>query len=120
MTKSEQLLKRCVELTADTVDFYHIRLGDLYFDIQQFEPAFEHYHKALKLRERYASDRRVHQDVLLLQLAKCYRRLGDPGRAAGYSLQAININPTNEEARDLFYSIWLFGGTGQRDTTAKR
>jgi predicted membrane-bound spermidine synthase/tetratricopeptide (TPR) repeat protein len=120
MKKSEQLLKRCIELTADTVDFYHIRLGDVYFDIQQFQPAFEHYHKALKLRERYASDRRVRQDVLLLQLSKCYRRLGDAGRAAGYALQAINFNPTNEEARELFYSIFLFGGTGQRDTTAKR
>ncbi len=120
MTISEKLLKRCVELTADTVDFYHIRLGDLYFDIQQFQPAFDHYHTALKLRELYASDRRVRQDVLLIQLAKCYRRLGDPGRAAGHALQAINFNPTNEEARDLFYSIFLFGGTGHRDTTVKR
>jgi predicted membrane-bound spermidine synthase/tetratricopeptide (TPR) repeat protein len=119
-TEAEQLLLRCVELTADTVDYYHIRLGDLYFDVQQFQPAFDHYHKALKLREQYAADRRVRQDALLLQLAKCYRRLGDPGRAAGYALQAINMNPTNEEARELFYSIWLFGGTGQRDTTAKR
>jgi hypothetical protein len=46
--------------------------------------------------------------------------LGNPSRAAGYALQAINANPANEEARDVFYSIWLFGGTGQRDTTAKQ
>ncbi|MCX6134130.1 MAG: fused MFS/spermidine synthase [Ignavibacteriales bacterium] len=120
VSKTEKLLKRCIELSADTVDFYRIRLADMYFDIQEFQPAFENYKKALQLRERYFADRRVRQDVLLLQLAKCYRRLGDPGRAAGYALQAININPTNEEARELFYSIFLFGGTGTRDTTAKQ
>lgn len=116
-TKSEQILKRCVELTADTVDYYHIRLADLYFDIQQFQPASAHYYRALKLREHFAYDSRAPQDAVILQLARCYRRLGDAGRAAGYALQAINMNPKNEEAREVFYSIWLFGSTGQRDTT---
>ena len=62
----------------------------------------------------------MHQDVLLLQLAKCYRRLGDTGRAVGYALQAADLNPRNEEAKDLVYSIWLFGGNNRRDTTLKR
>ena len=115
---SEKLLKRCIELTADTVDYYHVKLADLYFGIQQFSPAFDNYRKALQLREKYEPDRRIHQDVLLLQLAKCYRRLGDPGNAIGYALQAVNTNPTNEEARDFFYTVWLFGGTPERDTTA--
>lgn len=119
-SESERLLKRCIELTADTVNFYRVRLADLYFGIQQYQLAFENYRSALRLAERYATDRRIHQDVLLLQLAKCLRRLGNPSRAAGYALQAINANPANEEARDVFYSIWLFGGTGQRDTTAKQ
>jgi tetratricopeptide (TPR) repeat protein len=119
-SESEKLLKRCVVLTADTVDFYRVRLADLYFGIQQYQLAFENYRSALRLRERYAPDRRVPQDVLLLQLAKCYRRMGDPGKAADYAFQAITAKPTNEEARDEFYSIWLFGGTGQRDTTAKQ
>ena len=120
ISTTEKMLKRCIKLTADTVDFYRIRLADMYFDVQSFQPAFENYKKALEIRGRYASDSRVGQDVLLLQLAKCYRRLGDPGRGAGYALQAININPRNEEARELFYSIWLFGGTGQRDTTSNK
>ena len=117
---SEKLLKRCIELTADTVDFYRVRLADLYFGIQEYHLAFENYRSALRLRERYVPDGRIPQDVLLLQLAKCYRRLGQPGEAIGYALQAINANPTNEEARDVLYSVWLFGGTGQRDTTAKQ
>ena len=117
---AEMLLKRCVEISADTVDFYRVRLGDLYFGIQQYQRAFDNYRKALQIRERYIADRRVHQDVLLLQLAKCYRRLGDTGRAVGYALQAANLNPRNEEARDLIYSVWLFGGNNRRDTTLKR
>jgi spermidine synthase len=119
-TVPERILKQCIQISADTVDFYRIRLGDLYFGIQQFQSAFDNYLKALQLRERYAADRRVHQDVLLLQLAKCYRHIGDPGRAAGYALQAVNANPKNEEARDFFYSIYLFGGNIQRDTLSKR
>jgi tetratricopeptide (TPR) repeat protein len=116
----ERILKQCIQLSADTVDFYRVRLGDLYFGIQQFQLAFDNYRKALEIREKYVADRRVHQDVLLLQLAKCYRHLGDTGRAAGYALQAANINPKNEEAKDFFYSIWLFGGTNQADTRSKK
>ena len=115
---SEKLLKRCVELTGDTVDYYRVKLADLYYGIQQFQPAFDSYRKALQLREKFDPDVRVHQDVLLLQLARCYRRLGDPGNALGYALQAVNANPTNEEARDFFYTMWLYGGTQQHDTTA--
>ena len=117
---AEKLLKRCVELSADTVDFYRVRMGDIYFGTQQYQLAFDSYRKALQIRERYTPDRRVHQDVLLLQLAKCYRRLGDTGRAVGYALQAADLNPRNEEAKDLVYSIWLFGGNNRRDTTLKR
>jgi tetratricopeptide (TPR) repeat protein len=114
------LLKRCIDLSADTVDFYRVRTADIYFGIQQYQLAFDNYQKALQIRERYTPDPRVHQDVLLLQLAKCYRRLGDLGHAVGYALQAANLNPRNEEAKDLVYSIWLFGGNNRRDTTLKR
>ncbi|HTY37123.1 MAG TPA: fused MFS/spermidine synthase [Bacteroidota bacterium] len=120
VTSTEKMLNRCIELTGDTVDYYRIRLADMYFDIQDFEPAFNNYRKALQLREKYALDSRIRQDVLLLQLAKCYRRLGDTGRAAGYALQAININPHNEEARDFFYSTWLFGGTTKRELSPRK
>ena len=113
------LLKRCIEISADTVDFYRVRMGDLYFGMQQYQLAFDNYRKALQIRERYTPDRRVRQDVLLLQLAKCYRHLGDTGRAVGYALQAEMLNPKNEEAKDLVYTIWLFGGNNRRDTTSK-
>jgi predicted membrane-bound spermidine synthase len=116
---AEKLLKRCIELSADTVDFYRARLGDFYFGNQQFQPAFDNYRKALQIREIHTPDQRVSQDVLVLQLARCYRRLGDAGQALSYALQAANLNPRNEEARDLIYSIWLYGGY-RRDTTLKR
>jgi spermidine synthase len=119
-SRVEKLLKRCVDLSADTVDLYRVKMGDLYFGIQQYQPAFENYRKALQIRERYASDPSVRQDNLLLQLARCYRHLGDAGRAVGYALQAANLNPRNEEARDLVYAIWLFGSNNRRDTTLKR
>ena len=117
---AQMLLKRSIELSADTVDFYRVRMGDLYFGLQQYQLAFDNYRAALQIRERYTPDQRVRQDVLLLQLAKCYRHLGDMGRAVGYALQAANLNPRNEEAKDLIYSIWLFGGNNRRDTTTKR
>lgn len=120
VSHAEKLLKRCVELCSDTVDYYRVRMADLYFGIQQYQLAFDNYRKALEIRERFLPDSRVRQDVLLLQLAKCYRRLGDLGQAVGYALQAANLNPKNEEAKDLVYSIWLFGGNNKRDTTLKR
>ncbi len=117
---SERLLKRCVELSGDSVDYYHARLGDLYFGTQQFRPALENYRRALQVREKYQPDPRLRQDALLLQLAKCFRHLGDNGRAAGYALQAANINPRNEEAKDLVYTIWTVGNTAPRDSSKKR
>jgi spermidine synthase len=119
-SQAEKLLQRCVDLAADTVDYYRVRMGDFYFGIQQYQRAFDNYRKALEIRERYAPDGRVPQDALLLQLAKCYRHLGDLGRAMGYALQAANMNSRNEEARDLIYSVWLFGRNSRRDSTVKR
>jgi spermidine synthase len=117
---AEKLMMRSIELTGDTVDYYWVRLGDLYFGTQRYQSAFDSYRKALEIRERHTPDRRVAQDVLLVQLAKCYRHLGDLGRAVGHALQAVNLNPRNEEAKDLIYSIWLFGNNNRRDTALKR
>ena len=117
---SERLLKRCVELSGDTVDYYHAKLGDFYFGTQQFRPALESFRRALQIREKYQPDPRLRQDALLLQLAKCFRHLGDSGRAAGYALQAASINPRNEEAKELVYSIWTLGSTLPRDSAKKR
>jgi tetratricopeptide (TPR) repeat protein len=119
-SRVEKLLKRCVELSTDTVDFYRVKTGDFYFGIQQYQLAFDNYRRALEIRERYAPDQRIHQDVLLLQLARCHRRLGDFGNAMSYALQAANLNPRNEDARDMVYSLWLFGSNVRRDSTLKR
>jgi spermidine synthase/tetratricopeptide (TPR) repeat protein/MFS family permease len=117
---SERLLKRCVELTADTVDYYRAKLGDLYFGIQQFRPALENYRRALQIRENYDPDKRLRQDGLLLQLAKCYRHLAENGRAISYALQAVALNPKNEEAKNLFYLIWTQGNSRNRDSSRSK
>jgi len=114
---SERLFKRCVELSADTVDYYRARLADFYFGVQKFQAALENYRRALLIREKYAPDPRLHQDVLLLQLAKCYHHLGENGQAISYALQASSVNPRNEEAKDLFYSIWTRGNSRNRDSS---
>jgi spermidine synthase len=116
----EQFLKRCIALSGDTVDYYRARLGDLYFGIQQFPAALENYRRALLIREQYMPDLRVRQDVLLLQLAKCYRHLGDNSHAISYALQAAGFNPRNEEAKDLFYSIWTQGNARNLDSSKSR
>jgi tetratricopeptide (TPR) repeat protein len=115
----ERLLKRCVELTGDTVDYYHAKLADFYFGMQQFQSAADNYRRALQIREKYRPDPRLAQDALLLQLARSLRRLGRNADAAGYALQAVNSNPGNEEARDLFYSIWTLGSGVPSDTSKK-
>jgi spermidine synthase len=117
---SERLLERCVKLTGDTAEYYRVRLGDLNFGIQNYRDALDNYRHALQLTEMHSPDRRVQQDVLLLQMARCFRHLGDPGRAIGYALQATNANPRNEEARELIWSIWLVGGASPADTTSRR
>lgn len=91
----EKSLQRCIELTADTVDYYRIKLADLYFGMQQYQRAFESYRKAFQLREKYPPDPRIPQDVLLLQLVKCFRHLGDAGK--GVWLRVPGDQPESKE-----------------------
>lgn len=113
---AERLLKRCISLSADTVDRYRVRLADIYFSVQEYKQAANSYARALQIRETHEPDIRIKQDVLLLQFAKCLYHLGMRERAAGYAIQATWINPDNEDAKDLFYSIWASGGTVAKDT----
>jgi spermidine synthase len=105
--ESETLLFKSISLVADTVDRYRVRLADLYFGTQQFQKAMDQYARTIQIREKYSRDPIISDDALFLNLGKCLNRLGKNDKAFGYLLQAININPRNEEARDLFYEIWI-------------
>jgi tetratricopeptide (TPR) repeat protein len=119
--ESIRLLKKCTVLCADTVDRYRVRLGDIYFSTQEYKQAVAQYARALQIRESHEPDPRISQDALLVQFARSLYHLGIRDRAAGYALQATWINPNNQDARDLIYSIWTTkshpaGDTLQRST----
>ncbi|MGB2867501.1 MAG: fused MFS/spermidine synthase [Bacteroidota bacterium] len=118
--ESEKLLRKCVELTKDSVDRFRVRLADIFFGTQQYAKAVDQYARALQIRGDYAPTSSIRQDVLLLQLAKCLRYLGKNGQAVGYAWQAVRANPENEEARTLVYDIWSGVGGARADSTSKK
>ena len=103
--ESERLLRRCVSLTADSVDTYHIILGDLYFDDQRYAEASIEYLRAAELRRNHASDPHVGGDILFVKLAKALYYSGDNSRALEFAVQAASWNPDYEEAKTLVYKI---------------
>ena len=107
--ESENLFQKSIDLAADTVDRYRLRLADLYYGTQRYSKAGYQYARAIQIRGKYVGDLSVRDDVLFLQLARCLNQMGKDDRAIGYALQAININPRNEEARDFLYELWMKG-----------
>jgi tetratricopeptide (TPR) repeat protein len=107
--ESEKLFQKSIDLAADTVDRYRLRLADLYYGTQRYSKAGYQYARAIQIRGKYVGDLSVRDDVLFLQLARCLNQMGKDDRAIGYALQAININPRNEEARDFLYELWMKG-----------
>lgn len=105
----ERMLLQCIKLSADTVDRYRIRLGDISFGTSQFARARDNYRRALEIRERHAPDQNTRQDVLLLQFARSLLYTGEAGSALGYAFQATQANPGNEEAKDFIYALWVNG-----------
>lgn len=105
--ESEKLLRRAIQLSADTVDRYRVRLADLYFQIQQYDSAAVQYERALEIRSKHAADPGIRDDALLLQLAHSCYQIGQGSKAIFYAVQASSVNPHNEQARDLAYEIWF-------------
>jgi tetratricopeptide (TPR) repeat protein len=103
---AEQLLKRCIELTADTVDRYRIHLGMLYFDYHDYKNSIENYQRALEIREQHMATE-VSQEDLLFFYAKALDRIGNYKKGIAYALQSLSINPENEEAKDLAYEMFM-------------
>jgi len=106
----EQLLQKSISLVSDTVDRYRARLADLYFGTQRYRKAMDQYARTIQIRGSYQGDPNIQDDILFLQLARCFYQLEQNDKAASYALTAVRINPQNQEAKDLFYEIWT-GGT---------
>ena len=107
--ESEDMLYKSIKLVADTIDRYRYRLGNIFFGTQRFSKAKDQYARTIQIRSEYDSDPTFQDDVVFLQLARCFDNLGQRDRAFGYAMQAVNSNPQNQEARDLVYEIWMKG-----------
>jgi tetratricopeptide (TPR) repeat protein len=105
----ERLLRKSIALAADTVDRYRARLADLFFGTQRYALAMDQYARTIQIRGTYTQNPNVQDDALFLQLARCLHYLHKNERAAGFALEALKFNPQNEEAKDLFYDIWMKG-----------
>lgn len=115
--ESIMMLEKAIKITADTVAFYRLTLGDVYYNIGRYDFAADQYSQVLKMQKKYRNDGRVRQDNLLYHLAKSLHHLGQDDRAIGYALQSSMINPDNEDAKDLFYTIWMKGTKPGPDST---
>jgi spermidine synthase/tetratricopeptide (TPR) repeat protein/MFS family permease len=102
----ERLFQRCITLSADTVDVHQFRLGEMYYRMQRYAEAQRAFERARVLRETYAGDIEVNEEVLRLRLAQSHYKNGNLSRALQYALQVTMFNPRNQTARDLVYSVW--------------
>ena len=105
----EDMLHKSINLSADTVDVYNLRLADLYYGMQQYVKAVEYYNRTMIIREKYQCDPNILDDVVLYRLAICYSRIGKRARAVSSAFQAVKVNPHNDEAKDLFNDLWIRG-----------
>ena len=103
--ESENLLRRCITLTADTVDRYHIILGDIYFESQKYPEAAQQYLRATELRKSYDADPHISLDALFAKLAKALYHSGNTAEALQFAVQASVWNPASEEIKQLVYKI---------------
>jgi tetratricopeptide (TPR) repeat protein len=103
---SEDMLRKSISLTVDTVDVYNLRLADFYDGMQQYVKAVEYYNRTMKIREKYQCDPNIQDDAVLYRLAICYSRIGKIGPALGCAFQAVKVNPRNDDAKDLFNYLW--------------
>jgi predicted membrane-bound spermidine synthase/tetratricopeptide (TPR) repeat protein len=116
--ESENLLLRCITLTADTVDRYHIILGDIYFESQKYPEAAQHYLRAAELRKAFNADPHVSLDALFAKLAKALYYSGNNTQALEFAVQASLWNPASEEMKDLIYKIVMKQSAVNRKTSS--
>ncbi|MCX6121783.1 MAG: fused MFS/spermidine synthase [Ignavibacteriales bacterium] len=104
--ESEDLLYKSINLATDTVDSYRLSLADLYYGTQRYVKAADQYARTIQIRDKYERNLNIRDDAVFLRLARCLNWMGKNDRAIDYALQAVMINPKNEEAKDLVYELW--------------
>jgi tetratricopeptide (TPR) repeat protein len=105
----QRLLEQCIQLTKDTVGYFHAQLGDIFLAQQKYGAALDQYKTFIKILNQYRQDPRVQPDAVLLNAARCARAIGEESTAMGYALEAARINPDNEDAKNFFYKAWVKG-----------
>ncbi|HTK82767.1 MAG TPA: hypothetical protein VL633_10780, partial [Bacteroidota bacterium] len=103
----EEILHKCIDMAGDTVDRYHVLLGDMYVGTGNSPQAVDEYRKALEIREQYGATDRMSQDALLVKFARAISRSGDDKNALSYAMQAYSMNPQNAEAKDMVYALYM-------------
>jgi tetratricopeptide (TPR) repeat protein len=116
--ESENLLRRCIALTADSVDRFHIILGDLYFENQRYADASQEYLRSAELRKSHVADPHIPPDLLFARLAKALYYSGRYGEALGFAVQASSWNPDSEEVNELIYKIVMKQSSISRNKTS--
>lgn len=104
---SQLLLQHCADISSDSVDRYHVEIGDIALAAHADSQALAHYRRALEIREKYAPSPEIPQDALLVKYATALVRTGDRTSALAYAAQAARVNPANAEARDLAYTLYM-------------
>jgi tetratricopeptide (TPR) repeat protein len=113
------MLRGCIQASADTVDRYRIRLGDVYYHAQEYGKAVDQYARALQIRAAYADDPEFPDDVVLLQLARCLHELHQTERALGYAFRASVVNRNNADVSDFIYQVWMRRRAAAPDTAGR-
>jgi Flp pilus assembly protein TadD len=95
---AEDILKEIMEINPDSVNIYN-SLGVLSRRKGEFENALKHYHKALKIHPTsphiYYNMGRLHLD------------LNDPGKAKTFFAEAVKLDPSFKEAKEVLSAIEL-------------
>lgn len=102
---SEKLFRRSIELSKDTIDLFHIRLGDLYFSIQEYAKAAEEYDRALSIRESGPSISTEPLVELMLKTSRSYYFHGNLPKALEFAIYAAVEEPTSEDIKDYMYKV---------------
>ncbi len=105
----QRLLEQCIQLTKDSVGYFHAQLGDIFMVQQMYRAALDQYTTFMKILNQYRQDPRVQPDAVLLNAARCARAIGEESTAMEYALEAARINPDNEDAKNIFYKALVKG-----------
>lgn len=98
--------------------FKEISYGTIYYELNQYDQAIEHFNKATEVAQRF---KMVDSEITgLTKIASCYQKLNRKPEAKSYYYQALNLSRINklivEEAEVLQGLVEIF--EGEKDYTS--